>query len=137
LYRSLTEGSFSLTFLPVIMGLFVYARHTVDCPNRDDRFWRRCRCPKWIRGTIGGKSIRRTAKTRSWERAEAELRKIEAAEFPPVREADQKMTIKEAVEAFLEDERSRHLASTTTGQSLGDGFTLLGREVHYLFLLLN
>jgi integrase len=117
LYRSLTGQAFSLTFLPVIMGLFVYARHTGDCPNRDDRFWRRCRCPKWIRGTIGGKSIRRTAKTRSWERAEAELRKIEAAEFPPVREADQKMTIKDAVEAFLEDERSRHLASTTTGQS--------------------
>jgi integrase/recombinase XerD len=116
LYRRLTEEAFSLTFLPVIMGLFVYARHTADCPNRDDRFWRRCRCPKWIRGTISGKSIRRTAKTRSWERAEAELRQIEASECPPIRKAD-KVTIKEAVEAFLEDERSRHLSNTTTGQS--------------------
>jgi integrase len=76
LYRSLTGQAFSLTFLPVIMGLFVYARHTVDCSNRDDRFWRRCRCPKWIRGTLGGKSVRRTAKTRSWERAEAELQRL-------------------------------------------------------------
>jgi integrase len=99
------------------MGLFVYARHTADCSNRDDRFWRRCRCPKWIRGTLGDKSIRRTAKTRSWERAEAELRKIEAAEFSSVRKAEHKMTIKKAIESFLEDERSRHLAGTTTGQS--------------------
>ncbi len=99
------------------MGLFVYARHTADCSNREDRFWRRCRCPKWIRGTISGKSIRSTAKTRSWERAEAVLRQIEAAECPPIGKADKKVTIKEAVEAFLEDERSRHLSNTTTRQS--------------------
>lgn len=33
------------------------------------------------------------------------------------RKADRKVTIKEAVEAFLEDEHSRHLCKTTTGQS--------------------
>src|SRR5260221_6478972 len=36
-----------------------------------------------------------------------------------------KITIKEAVDAFLEDEKSRHLAKTTTGQSQ----TLLGRQL--------
>jgi hypothetical protein len=36
----LTGHAFSLTFLPVITRLFVYARHTADCSSRDDRFWR-------------------------------------------------------------------------------------------------
>ena len=99
------------------MGVFVYTRHTADCAHREDRFWRRCRCPKWIRGLVNGKAIRKSAETRSWERAESRVRSMEqdgAARNPePVRE----VTIEEAVAAFLEDERSRHLSKTTTGQS--------------------
>jgi integrase/recombinase XerD len=130
LYRRLTELRFSLTFLPVVMGLFVYTRHKADCSNRDDRFWRRCRCPKWIRKTLNGKVFRESAQTRSWERAEATLRQMEDTVFPASRKAERnviirKVTIKEAVEAFLEDERSRHLSKTTTGQSK----TLLERQL--------
>ncbi len=125
LYRRLTEFGFSLTFLPVVMGLFVYTRHTADCPNRKDRFWRRCRCPKWIRGTLNRKTFRGSAQTRSWERAEATLRQMENTASPEGPKADRKVTIKEAVEAFLEDERSRHLSKTTTGQSK----TLLERQL--------
>jgi len=44
-------------------------RHTPDCFQRDDRYWHRCRCPKWIRGILDGKQIRVTVKTRSWEKA--------------------------------------------------------------------
>jgi len=64
------------------MGVFVYTRHTADCPKRKDRFWRRCHCPKWIRGTLHGREIRESAKTRSWERAEAQARSIENAGNP-------------------------------------------------------
>jgi len=80
LYRHLTEYGFSPTFLPVVMGLFVYTRHTADCPNLADRFWRRCRCPKWIRGLLRGRPVRVSAKTRSWERAESKLREMDEAD---------------------------------------------------------
>ena len=117
MYRRLTEPTFSLTFLPVIMGLFVYSRHTADCAHREDRFWHRCRCPKWIRGVLRGKEIRKSAKTRSWERPEEKIRRLEQRAHSAERKAEHQVTIREAVEDFLEDECSRHLANTTTRQS--------------------
>lgn len=67
--------------------------------------------------SAGREEVRESAKTRSWERAEAKLRQMEEAAHYSNRKADRKVTIKEAVEAFLEDEHSRHLCKTTTGQS--------------------
>lgn len=57
--------------------LSVYTRHSQDCEHRDDINWRRCRCVKWIQGvTADGRGpIRVTAKTRSWEQAEAKARR--------------------------------------------------------------
>jgi len=51
--------------------LSVYSRHYPPCPS-DDINYKGCRCPKWINGILGsdGPFIRRSAKTRSWERAE-------------------------------------------------------------------
>jgi integrase/recombinase XerD len=99
------------------MGVFVYTRHTADCPKRNDRFWRRCHCPKWIRGTLRGSEIRQTAETRSWERAEARARSIEEASHPQAPKPRPSVTIQEAVQAFLDDEQGRHLRKSTTGQS--------------------
>ena len=99
------------------MGLFVYTRHTADCAHREDRFWRRCRCPKWIRGVVNGKAIRKSAETRSWEHAESKVRSTEQVGVARNPEPLPKVTIEEAIAAFLEDERSRHLSTTTTGQS--------------------
>jgi hypothetical protein len=59
------------------LSLFVYARHTADCPKKSDRFWKRCRCPKWIRGILNGSPVRQTAETRSWEKAEDKRRRLE------------------------------------------------------------
>jgi len=40
--------------------------------------YRRCRCPKWINGTLAtGKFIRESAQTRSWETAERRARLME------------------------------------------------------------
>jgi hypothetical protein len=125
--RFLTELNFCLTFLPVFMHLFVYTRHAAKC-HRRDRFWRRCHCQKWIQGVLNGKRIRVAAWTTDWDTAETKAREMEhffLAAKPPthqpvveeVQTAPQRITIKEAVEAFLEDEEGRQLRKGTTGQS--------------------
>jgi len=114
-------------FLPVVMHLFVYTRHSAKCPRRHDRFWRRCHCPKWIRGFLEGKPIRASAWTTDWEKAQSKAREME---FPSPRKmptpqpaleevenAPQRVTIEEAVDAFLDDEEGRQLRKGTTGQS--------------------
>ena len=51
--------------------LTVYTRHLKSCDHRNDSRWRRCHCPKWIRGLlVTGEKIRRTAQTSNWENAE-------------------------------------------------------------------
>jgi hypothetical protein len=68
--------------------LHIYTRHAADCGHTDDTQWRRCRCPKWLRGVLpNGQAIRESAGTRSWEQAERNARKKEA-EADPTR-ADQ------------------------------------------------
>ena len=71
--------------------LTVYTRHTSKCPKKDNPTWRRCRCWKWIMGTVPGRpgSMRVSAKTRSWEQAESLARKYEitAAGGDEVKEA--------------------------------------------------
>jgi site-specific recombinase XerD len=66
---------------------------------------------------LRGKEIRKSAKARSWERAEERIRRIEQRAHSAERKAEHQVTIREAVGDFLEDECSRHLASTTTRQS--------------------
>lgn len=57
--------------------LSVYARHCAPCTLTDIND-RRCRCPKWIRGILPyGRQIRTSARTRSWEKAEINARKME------------------------------------------------------------
>lgn len=42
--------------------LSVYTRHSADCPRSDDGAWKRCKCPKWVWGTLNDEFIRRSAK---------------------------------------------------------------------------
>ena len=51
--------------------LSVYSCHYPPCTS-DDINYKRCRCSKWINGMLGsdGPFIRRSAKTRIWEKAE-------------------------------------------------------------------
>src|SRR5262249_52985454 len=77
---------------------FLYRRLTeAYCPNRHDRFWRRCRCPKWIRGVLRDREIRKSAQTRSWERAEETARGMEERAAARDRKAEHRVTIKDAV----------------------------------------
>jgi integrase len=90
--------------------LSVYARHANDCPKKDDLNWKRCRCPKWINGTLKSQFIRKTAKTRSWEKAEELKRQWEEAESPKKAEPT---SIEAAVEAYLADAKARELREAT------------------------
>jgi hypothetical protein len=94
----------------------VYTRHRAECEHAEDMRWRRCRCPKWIRGVlINGKVVRESAKTRSWEQAERVARKMEEDADPTT--ADQakpcRVTVAEAVQMFLKDEEARGLEAVS------------------------
>jgi integrase len=104
------------------LALFVYTRHVADCPKKSDRFWRRCHCPKWLRGVLNGRPFRKSAATRSWERAEARCRRLElqaeqraqAAAFgeaAPVERAP--ITVEAAVARFLLSKKNENLAEST------------------------
>ena len=105
--------------------LHVYTRHLAKCEHSADTHWRRCHCPKWIRGVWNGKAIRESANIRSWEHAEFKVRAREQVAVPQALAPAAKLTIEEAVATFLEDERSRYLSKTTTGQSK----TLLDKQL--------
>jgi hypothetical protein len=48
----------------------VYTRHASDCPKKNVPQWKRCNCRKYLYVYENGKDTTRSAKTRSWERAE-------------------------------------------------------------------
>jgi integrase/recombinase XerD len=100
--------------------LSVYSRHYPPCPS-DDINYKRCRCPKWINGILGsdGPFIRRSAKTRSWEKAEDFKRKLEEeyeAKQRGLEDASRPkpalVTVQEAVSRFLNSKRNENLADS-------------------------
>jgi len=120
--------------------LSVYTRHHPDCKNAGDKTWRRCRCPKWIWGSLNGKFIRQSARTHRWEEAEEFRRQLSeglppapaqeakpspaasaggrdsrdpSAEAPPSTPKKLRVTIKAAVDSYLSDAVSRNVAEAT------------------------
>lgn len=98
--------------------LSVYTRHRSDCAKKDDSNYRRCRCPKWLDGTLPGRTgrFRISAKTKSWEQAELLARKYEHAAIggEDVQVAKNTLlTVKEAVDIFVGDAEARGLAPAT------------------------
>ncbi|HEX5430697.1 MAG TPA: tyrosine-type recombinase/integrase [Bryobacteraceae bacterium] len=96
--------------------LSVYTRHHPDCAKKDDSNYRRCRCPKWLDGTLPGRTgrFRVSAKTKSWEQAELLARKYENSALSGEELKPAKMpTVKEAVAVFLADAEARGLAPAT------------------------
>ena len=97
--------------------LTVYTRHTADCPKKSEPLWRRCRCPKWLTGSLPNRSgrVRMSAKTRSWEQAELVARKFEHKSLSgeDVKAVRALPTVKEAVATYLGDAEARGLASST------------------------
>ena len=90
--------------------LTLYRRHKESCKHAGDRYFRKCRCAVWTEGTIESKYIRRSLKTRSWERGEELKRQIEdgTAEKP-----SNTITIERATQAFIGDCKARNLNLST------------------------
>src|ERR1700678_2519707 len=103
--------------------LSVYTRHYSPCTS-DDLNYKRCRCPKWINGVLGsdGPFIRRSAQTRSWEKAEEFKRQLEA-DYAATQDQDveahrivatpEPVSAKAAVDRFLKTKRNENLAEST------------------------
>src|SRR5713226_396172 len=81
---------------------------------------RRRRCPKWLRGVLpDGRPVRESAKTRSWEQAERNARKMEASADPTAayQAKPRRVTVSEAIEMFLNDEEARGLEGSSRKKS--------------------
>jgi integrase/recombinase XerD len=95
--------------------LTVYRRHNPALCKSTDRYYKRCTCPTWVEGMVGDKYVRHSLKTRSWERAVAKVRKMDATEDPtPVpAKKDEPVTIERAVNEYLADAKARELGEAT------------------------
>jgi integrase/recombinase XerD len=88
--------------------LTLWRRHKETCPHATDRYFRKCKCAMWCEGTVEGKYLRKSLKTRSWERADELKRDIEDGK------ADKKqITIEDALKAFIADCSARNLNPST------------------------
>src|SRR6267143_3550593 len=94
----------------------IYTRHSLTCPQTDPQY-KRCRCVRWVTYQWQGKQHRESTTARSWEQAtvfargvELRYERIAAGEKPKPKEP---CTVAQAVSAYLEDARSRHLAAVT------------------------
>lgn len=88
------------------MHVEVYARHSSACAHKSDRFYRKCRCRKWL--NIVGQDKRISAGTRSWEQAERNARELAFGDpnKPPVGE----QLVNHATRAFIEDKAQQSLS---------------------------
>jgi site-specific recombinase XerD len=104
------------------MTVDVFVRHSTDCAHQNDRYWKRCKCRKWL--YVGGSRKPISAKTRSWDKASEKAREIEteynkreqtnstpaSSETPPSPSTTKVKTVREAVTAFLEDKQEQNVS---------------------------
>ena len=91
------------------MHATVFVRHSQDCPRKANRYYRGCRCPKWLAVSDDRGFTRTSAKTRSWEKAVAKARALEtpAAKTPA---SDERTSIETAVNKFLKNKQIEGVA---------------------------
>ena len=94
--------------------LTIYRRHKEKCIFADDRISKKCRCSLWATGTLDGKPYRKSLKTRSFERAQQLIRKIEDGKRE--KEKPKIVTITHALDAFFADCESRNLNKSTVSK---------------------
>ncbi len=93
--------------------LSIYRRHRRACPHRGQgRKYRRCQCPIWADGFLGGQEIRKSLGLRDWTQAQGKVREWEFGNRQTV-EQPQPVNISEATEKFLADAEARRLNEST------------------------
>jgi integrase/recombinase XerD len=119
--------------------LTVYRRHNPSLCKSTDRYYKRCTCPTWVEGMVGEKYIRQSLKTRSWERAGANVRKMEATENPTAAPArkDEPVTIERAANEYLADPRpaNRERRPSTSSRSSSANSSWRGQKAEGYKLL--
>ena len=85
----------------------VFVKHSGKCKSKD-RYYKRCNCRKWLYNPDWTPDPRKSAKTRSWEKAELLARKLDTGEA--------KITMGEAVTQFLTDKRNQQVSGTWVGK---------------------
>jgi integrase len=85
------------------MLITVYTRHSSGCSRKADRYWRNCKCRKWLYIEGTRKSI--SAKTRSWSAAVEKAKEVkEQMERPGTSNFIMRPeTMRQAVTQFLEN----------------------------------
>jgi integrase/recombinase XerD len=93
--------------------LTIYRRHRKDCEHRlEGRKYRRCRCPIWVDGSLGGHDIRKSLDTADWQKAQDFVREWEAKAIEP-KATKEAINIAEAGERLMNDARARKLNEST------------------------
>ena len=86
--------------------LSIYTRHYPPC-SRTDLHYRRCHCPKWIRGILEGTGfLRFSAKTRNWAEAGLKARRMEQAATENSAGLSS-VTVESAITAYVADQEAR------------------------------
>lgn len=94
--------------------LTAYRQHHKGCAHRNaGRKYRRCRCPIWAEGFLGGKKIQKSLGTRDWDEAQNTMRGWEAAGNLLIRRDERPITVAQATEKFLADTEVRKLKYKT------------------------
>ena len=91
--------------------LRLYRRHRSSCPHRSERY-RRCQCPIYVEGSLGGESVRKSLDLTSWEAASDLIARWNAAgQIGAVRIEIPSIT--EAVAKHLADAHGRNLKAAS------------------------
>src|SRR5262249_844123 len=99
----------------VQMTVIVFTCHFRACKYAGDRFYRRCDCKKWLEYFHNHRQIRRSAKTRSFERASQDARQLEQELEAAVRG---EVVYKKTAHITVKDAIDRHIAEReTTGKA--------------------
>jgi integrase/recombinase XerD len=94
--------------------LTIYRRHLVSCEHRaEGREYRRCHCPVWVDGFIGGVELRESLKTRNWQKANDTIQSWEARGSREEQKRVDPLTVIQACDAYEADAKARGLAEAT------------------------
>lgn len=94
--------------------LTTFRRHLKGCAHRQEgRKYRRCHCPIWVDGFIGGREIRQSLKLRDWDKAQDQVREWEAEGKVAAQVESEPMTIQKAWDQFVSDCEARNLREAT------------------------
>jgi len=92
--------------------LTIYRRHVKSCAHRTEgRKYRRCRCPIWVDGYLGGAEVRESLALKDWEKAQQKIREWEAERIPTA--TTDEVTVAQACAAFKSDAVARGLQEST------------------------